>query len=246
LGDGFTTSLTGANNYETTHVYSEPNLYDASIEFENEIELQELKLDGGHITGLSRLDNYTNLEKLSLNDNLLTALPTYGSALTELKVNANKIDDLGELSALPLTVLECAANLVVGLDLPTTLLRLISSGNPNLEAVAINLLTSLVFADISGCPLIDSIGNMPNTLIEFYGNSCAIENVGSMSNNLEVLNLADNKLDSSTVDAIIVEIESQAIDDGILNLEDQTPAATPTATTEVANLVGRGWEITTD
>lgn len=245
-GDGLTSSFSGSNNYSFTHIFNTAGLYNVSIELNNESSLQELQLDDGHITGISGLENYSSLEKLSLNNNLLTALPTHNTALTELKVNANKIADLGTLSDMLLTVLECAANLVISLDLPTTLQRLVASGNPNLLSLDLSLLTTLVFVDISNCPAIDTIGNMQNTLVEFYANSCAIASVGTISNILEVLNVADNVLDASDVDAIITEIEGQAIDNGILNLEDQTPAAVPTATTQVANLIGRGWEVTTD
>lgn len=62
------------------------------------------------------------------------------------------------------------------------------------------------------------------------------------------IDVRNNLLNSADIDQIIIDVDSQSVTNGVLKLENQTPAAPPTgaSATELANLVSNGWDVTTD
>jgi len=62
------------------------------------------------------------------------------------------------------------------------------------------------------------------------------------------LNMYNNALTVSKVNALLVGLDGNGLLNGSVSLQGQTPAATPTGAgaTAAANLVSKGWTVTTD
>jgi hypothetical protein len=93
--------------------------------------------------------------------------------------------------------------------------------------------------DISGNPLLQQVFLGGNTLTNF-----------SIASNtaLKLVQLQNNNLPTSSVNAILVSLDNAGLHNGSVNLSHQSPSAPPSGAgvTAVSSLIAKGWTVQTD
>lgn len=244
-GDGFITNLSNGATYNFTHLYNAPGIYNAQVSFSNQNNVVKLKFNSMHVQSMSSLINFINLTELEMVDNLLSALPGLPTGLLKLIVTANLIDTF---SALPsaLQYLDCADNLADTISMPSTVTTLIC-GSSILENF-VSLHSGLLTFSCSNSPNIDTIPALPSSLLQLECENCDITNLPTLPADLNTLLAAGNTLSVATVNTALTTLAAGIVNDGLLDLSDQVPTATPTGggATAKTTLISRSWDVTTD
>lgn len=248
FGDGFTSVLSGSNNYNFAHVYNDPAVYPIAINFVDGSKLTKLKIQNANVSGMSGLNTFINLVEFEISNSRLIALPVLSAGLLKLNFNSNNVDMMPMLPT-SLNELQCANNLLTSVtppNVPNTVAKLICSGNTGLISFA-SLPTSLVYLDSSNCGL-TTLPALPAGLVEMYISGNVIDDIPALPANILNLDVSDNSLDVAEVDSILAEIVSQTVDNGTLDIQDQTPIANLDAPglADKATLQGRGWIVNND
>jgi hypothetical protein len=203
------------------------------------------------------------------------------TACTQLwfAVNAGLTEIVGTENLTNCTYFNLIQNNLSTLELPTgtTLTELQLDYNPLTSITGLSSATGLEILDINNNSSITSIDLTSNTaLTSFTASSCSnfssITGLSSLSN-LETLNIAScdfdtidltgatsldnvrlqtNSLDVTSINNVILDLDSFGVSNGTLNYSNQSPTADPTATENTTNdvldaynaLNGDGWTIT--
>jgi hypothetical protein len=171
-----------------------------------------------------------------------------GTKLTKFILqNANVTGVSGLELFTNLVELEISKSLLAELPvLPNSITKLIVACNPDISTIAA-LPTSLLYFDASNCGL-TALPTLPVGLTDMYVPNNVIEDIPALPANIANLNVSDNALDVAELDSVLAEVVSQAIDNGLLELQDQTPLAEvdgPGAA-DITTLQGRGWVVNAD
>lgn len=154
---------------------------------------------------------------------------------------------------------------------PTSLLTFLFNNNsvpllsyaftPNIQTIELRNLglssidtaafpTSLQNLDVSDNALFQIFHSLPAGLISLKAANNVITSFSSLSGKpgLIEVQLQNNKLSTTAISNGLIDLDSNASSNGNAQFEGQTPAAPPNAggTTAKANLIGRGWTVTTD
>lgn len=243
-GDGFTAVLSGNSNYNISHVFTEAGVYGVAVNFTDDTKLIKFKVQNGNISGLSGLDGFVNLTEFEISNSRLVALPDLPTGLLKLNFNSNNIEDAGVLPAL-LTELKAANNLLTDIAAPNSVETLVVAGNIGLDAF--DLPTSLELLDCSGCG-VTALAALPSGLIDLNCSGNSLTDVPDLPANILNLDASDNEIAVADIGDILDDIVANAVDNGTLSLQDQTPAAIPDVDgqTAITTLQGRGWIVEVD
>ena len=156
---------------------------DGTLSADEIAAVTEINCDDRSIASLNGIEYFTNLETLSCQDNLLTALDVSGNTkLTKLHCSGNQLTALTPGPAL--TYLACGVNQLTALDL---------SGAPALESLICgdNQLTVL---NVSANPALTTLRCLGNRLTELdVSQNTRLETLVCSGNQLTVLDLSANK-----------------------------------------------------
>jgi hypothetical protein len=250
-GDGNTDTYTGTgSNQSLTHTYSAPGTYHAAITATGILSFIATTpfIANNSLVSIDKLPSTLQVLSISTQSTFTTlnyvALPNLQTFSISQCSTFNQLFDISSFTNVTLFYFQSNT----AFDQVIDFLGLTSYSDATID---ISPLTSCLTFGLNNNPQITNLDTSSLGVFTYFNakdcSALATMDFTGMNNciNADLRNCA---LDSSMIDECLVKLDGFGNNNGTLKLEGQTPSAPPSGAgaTAKANLIGKGWTVTTD